>query len=76
MRASSSAVAFHLPIASAPRAAPGRHLDLDGHAPGSASPAEIIIAAGRTSPKYLRSIGQHSGNPRVGQHVGDAHHVA
>ncbi len=29
---------------------------------GSARPAEIIMAAGRTSPKYLRSTGQHSGN--------------
>jgi hypothetical protein len=29
---------------------------------GSASPAEIIIAAGRISPKYLRSTGQHSRN--------------
>ncbi len=26
---------------------------------GSSSLAEIIIAAGRTSPKYLRSTGQH-----------------
>ena len=29
---------------------------------GSASPAEIIIAAGRTSPKYLRNTGQHCAN--------------
>ena len=29
---------------------------------GSASPAEIIIAAGRTSPKYLRSTGQQASN--------------
>lgn len=29
---------------------------------GSSRFAEIIIAAGRTSPKYLRSTGQHSGN--------------
>ena len=28
---------------------------------GSARPAEIIIAAGRTSPKYFRSTGQHFG---------------
>ena len=26
---------------------------------GSANPAEIIMAAGRTSPKYFRRIGQH-----------------
>ena len=26
---------------------------------GSARPAEIIMAAGRTSPKYLRNTGQH-----------------
>src|SRR5258708_27200893 len=26
---------------------------------GSVSPAAIIVAAGRTSPKYLRSTGQH-----------------
>ena len=30
---------------------------------GSARPAEIIIAAGRTSPKYLRKTGQHRENP-------------
>src|SRR5215210_9507465 len=29
---------------------------------GSESPAEIIVAAGRTSPKCLRRMGQHSGN--------------
>jgi len=29
---------------------------------GSASPAEIIVAAGRISPKCLRSIGQHCSN--------------
>ncbi|MDB5928161.1 MAG: hypothetical protein JWN13_7097 [Betaproteobacteria bacterium] len=29
---------------------------------GSASPAEIIVAAGRMSPKCLRRTGQHSGN--------------
>ena len=28
---------------------------------GSARPAAIIMAAGRTSPKYLRSTGQHFG---------------
>jgi hypothetical protein len=28
---------------------------------GSARPAEIIMAAGRTAPKYLRSTGQHWG---------------
>lgn len=30
---------------------------------GSARPAEIIMAAGRTSPKTLRSTGQHCWNP-------------
>ena len=29
---------------------------------GSARPAEIIIAAGRTEPKYLRRTGQHCSN--------------
>lgn len=29
---------------------------------GSARPAEIIMAAGRTSPKYWRSTGQHCSN--------------
>src|SRR6187455_3363798 len=30
--------------------------------PGSARPAEIIIAAGRTGPKYLRITGQQAAN--------------
>jgi hypothetical protein len=29
---------------------------------GSAKPAEIIMAAGRTFPKYRRRTGQHSRN--------------
>ena len=54
---------------------PGRDLDLDAHSRVRQA-GQIIMAAGRTSPKYLRSVGQHSENSRgVGQDVRHPHDV-